>query len=284
MSSPFSDQPPALPPPGPSEDLASAVARLGVLLDGLLHPTKGCPWDLAQTAQTISEDFLEETYELREALLQGDYAAVREEAGDLLFLLAFLGRLARKDGLGFDAAGCVDSAVDKMVYRHPHVFLPGGDANTPEEVLARWHVLKRKAKPPGAGLLDSVPTDLPALSRAHRLGAKAGRAGLDFKDAAAAREKLREEARELDELLSPLEGKPQGALEDIEEEIGDCLSSLASLARHLGLSAEKALQRHNRKFSARVAFIEKELATRSLKMEDASPETLDELWEKSKKA
>jgi uncharacterized protein YabN with tetrapyrrole methylase and pyrophosphatase domain len=308
------------PPPGPSPDLAAAVRRLEALLDGLLDPDRGCPWDLKQTARTISEDILEEVYELREALLEGDAASVGEEAGDLAFLLFFLGRLASRDSsLGFGIKDILDRAADKMVRRHPHVFAaapppaaasegeapgPGGEAarpapagapspeaadggggpvpGTPEEVLRQWHALKR-AERKSAGLLSSVPVDLPALARCHRLGAKAGRAGFDWEGPGQVRAKLDEEIDELDRELSLGDWKDPAHSLRIACELGDCLAALANLARHLGLSAEKALQEHNRRFAGRVALMEEALSAQGRTLEGASAEELDALWREAKK-
>jgi ATP diphosphatase len=294
------------------------------LLDGLLDPEDGCPWDLKQTARTISEDFLEEVYELREALLEGDREKIREEAGDLAFLLVFLGRLASGDpSLRFGLKDMLDSAVDKMVYRHPHVFAaaqapsaapeepssasgaaapdPGHDvpsdpappdpappeAGTPEianseDVLNQWHALKR-AKRKSKGLFASVPPDLPALARCHRLGAKAGRAGFDWEGPAQVRAKLDEEIDELDRELSMGDRRDPVHAARISDELGDCLAALANLARHLGFSAEKALQDHNRRFAARVGLMEERLRAQGRSLEGASPGELDGLWREAKK-
>jgi MazG family protein len=251
------------------------------LLDGLLHPQKGCPWDLTQTAKSISEDFLEETYELREALASDNTDSVKEEAGDLTFLLFFLGRLAFKGGYGFGLKEIMDAATDKMVHRHPHVFGKANELSTPQEVLGQWHAIKRAGK--RQGLLSSVPVDLPALARCQRLGSKAGRAGFDWKDHLEVRLKLKEELEELDEELSKVDLASPSSMARVSEELGDCLASLVNLARHLGLSAEKCLAEHNRRFTMRVGKMEKALGERERAFEDASPEELEELWRESKK-
>jgi uncharacterized protein YabN with tetrapyrrole methylase and pyrophosphatase domain len=330
--------------------LGSAVRRISLLLDGLLDPVGGCPWDLKQTVRTVSEDFLEEVYELREALLEGDPKKIREEAGDLGFLLFFLGRLAAKDPeLGFGLKDMLDAAVDKMVYRHPHVFraalkdavspvaasaasVPADPASTPEaaappspsgsganasaaatsggndpaavpsganasaaapsgesgpppsnpeEVLVQWHALKR-AERKSRGLLASVPAALPALARCHRLGAKASRAGFDWEGPGQVRVKLDEEIGELDRELGSDDRESPARAARIGEELGDCLAALANLARHLGLSAEKALQDHNRRFARRVGWMEERLAEEGRAMEACSAEELDGLWREAK--
>jgi MazG family protein len=266
---------------GPSPNLAAAVDRLSDLISGLLHPEKGCPWDLAQTYKSISEDFLEETYELREALLSSaNPEAIKEEAGDLAFLIFFLGRLTEKP-LGFGLTEMIDGAVDKMVYRHPHVFDSSLTFKTPEEVLKNWHALKR-AKKKAEGLLSSVPTALPALARAQRLGSKAARSGFDFQDFRQVREKLTEELGELDQELAEGNFTDPKRAQALSHEIGDLLATVVNLARHLNLSAEKSLAQHNRRFMDRISKMEAQLAKSSRSFEDADMDELEELWQKSK--
>jgi MazG family protein len=250
-----------------------------LLLDGLLDPLGGCPWDLSQDHRSISEDVLEEAYELRESLLSGDPAGILEEAGDLLFLLAFLARLLEKDGLGIDAKAIIDQAVDKMVRRHPHVF--GGDPmpGDAEGVLDKWHAIKRREKK-GCALFATVPLALPALARNHRLGAKAAKAGFDWKGPQEVRRKLDEELRELDLELS--KGDFQNNQERLTEELGDAMAALSNLSRHLGIPSEKALDAHNRRFADRIGFMEEELKKDGRSLEDAGMDELEGLWQKAK--
>jgi MazG family protein len=260
--------------------LTDAVLRLECLLDGLLDPQEGCPWDLTQTYRTISEDLLEEAYELREAILSGSPEDIKEEAGDLLFLLFFLGRLSVKGDLGFGTLGIADQAADKMVRRHPHVFKHADKLTSPEEVLVQWHAIKRGEKKK-AGLLDSVPTALPALARNNRLGSKASKAGFDWEKPEDVRKKLDEELGELDCELA--KGDPANNQERLMAELGDALAALANLARHLGFSAEKALDAHNRRFIERVGKMSAELAKEGRVLEDASQDELERLWQKAKR-
>jgi MazG family protein len=255
------------------------VNRLENLLDALSHPEEGCPWDLKQTYQTISEDILEEAYELREALASGGRDEIEEEAGDLLFILFFLGRLLTKGGLGLGIKEAADRAVDKMVSRHPHVFADAERLHSAGEVLTRWHQIKRAEKKE-RGVLDSVPLALPALARCHRLGSKAGKAGFDWENASQVREKLDEELRELDQEIA--KGNPRENREKLEWELGDALAALANLSRHLGLSPEKALDAHNRRFIRRFSQMEAELKSRGKDFPDYGPSELEELWRKAK--
>jgi MazG family protein len=271
---------PQTPKPGPSKTAEEALERMSTLLDGLLHPDEGCPWDLKQTCRSISEDFLEETYELREALLAGGREEILEEAGDLLFLLFFFSRLALKGGLGFGLKEIIDAAVDKMVRRHPHVFASDEMPRDAEEVLGKWHAIKRREKKQG-GLLDSVPLALPALARNHRLGSKASKAGFDWDSPLEAREKLSEELGELDREIE--KGGFQDNQEALMGELGDVLAAASNLARLLGFSPEKALDAHNRRFVGRFNFMCQELERQGRLPEDASKDELEELWQKAKR-
>jgi uncharacterized protein YabN with tetrapyrrole methylase and pyrophosphatase domain len=272
------------------------------LLDGLLDPKGGCPWDLAQTHRSISEDFLEEAYELREALLSEDPREARGEAGDLLFLICFLGRLARRDGLDFGMTEVIDASVDKMVSRHPHVFREGaerpGDA---EGVLVSWHALKRAERKGRTGLLASIPLALPALARHYRIRSKVSKAGIDLAGPGEARERLSAALGALDAAIGAQGGlgpkggpraKAPGAPRSepgpdkdcLERALGDTLAALSDLSRHLGVSPERALDGHNRRLAARMLRLESELRTGGWAMEDVPKEELEGLWEKTAKA
>ena len=269
------------PPAGPSPDAFYALARLESLIDGLLEPLGGCPWDKAQTTKTVTEDFLEEVYELRQALLEDSGPEVLEEAGDVAFLLVFLGRLAQKR-YSFGLPQMLDAATDKMLLRHPHVF---GEVETPDDLDAffkLWHKLKRESKPK-TGVLSSVPVALPALTRCHRLSQKAGRAGFDFPSVAQVRKQIDLELAELDAELAADDLNTEEGKERLFHEIGDVLCSVANLARLSGVSSEKALDACNRRFIKRFEKMEAFLAARSMIPEEATAEELELLWERAKK-
>jgi MazG family protein len=271
-----------LPPIGPSPDAKRALERLEIMLDGLLDPIVGCPWDKKQTTKTITEDFLEEVCELREALNEDNPTEIIEEAGDVAFLLFFLARLTKKS-FGFELKDFLDAATDKMVSRHPHVF---GDEQTIQDMETfwkKWHQLKRKAKP-NCGVLDSVPVNLPALTRCHRLAQKAGRSGFDFPTAAEVRKILDSELHELDREIAAGQTEDEALRERQAHEIGDVLASVVNLARHLGFSAEKCLDAYNRRFIKRFKYMEASLSEEGLKPEEAGAEKLEKLWSQAKKA
>ena len=168
-------------------DSMETFENLVSIMDRLREPS-GCPWDREQTYDTLRGYLLEECYEVVEALDVADRRALLEELGDLLFQIVFLSRLAKEEG-HFTTVDVVRSVAEKMVRRHPHVF--GGDrANTSEEVLRNWEEIKRRERydqpanlgpESGHSILSGIPHALPALLKAHRLGAKAARVGFDWR-------------------------------------------------------------------------------------------------------
>jgi MazG family protein len=265
--------------PGPSQSLGSALARLESLITALLDPEKGCPWDREQTTNSLTENLLEETYELREALLLDQAAGVLEEAGDVAFILAFLARLTEKKW-GYGLKEALDAVVDKMVTRHPHVFGEVEDSLDSEGVLKQWHQIKRRQ---GKGLLASVPVDAPALARCHRLSAKAARAGFDWSSVAQVREALDRELAELDAEIALGNFNDPERRARLCHELGDTLMATANLARHLGFSGEKALAKANHRFVGRFEYMENQLAAKNLKPEDVDLTELERLWREAKK-
>ena len=261
-----------------------ALAELDEVVARLLDPQKGCPWDIKQTPQSITGNILEETYELIEALKADNPDDIREEAGDALFQVVFLGRLAQARW-NYGLAEIIDQVKAKMVFRHPHVFGEGRPMEDAQAVLDQWQAIKRKDKK-HEHLLASVPLALPALQRAHRLNDRAGRAGFDWPDAESVRQKVNEELSELDEFLPGYDKKtvtPERKTR-AKEEMGDVLLALANLARHLGFSAEEALSDANARFVARWKHIEDRLAEEGQKPEDVSQARLEDLWQKAKKS
>jgi MazG family protein len=255
-----------------------AVERLLTIMARLRGPD-GCPWDREQTLDTLRPYVLEETYEVLEAIEDGDPRAHREELGDLLLQIVFQARLAEEKG-DFDFADVATAISDKLVSRHPHVF---GDAQVhdAEAVLKQWAALKKKekqAKGGGKSVLEGVPREMPALARAERLTEKASRVGFDWPDAGGARRKIDEELGELDEAIQG------GDARRIEDELGDVLFAVANLARKLAVPPEEALRRTLGRFVARFEFIEAELERAGVPHGHATLELMDSLWDKAKAA
>ena len=259
-----------------------------------LRADGGCPWDREQTRQSLKPFLIEEAYEVVEAIDEGDTEQLLEELGDLLFQVVFHAQVAAERG-EFTIGDVLAAAADKMVRRHPHVF-SDGTASTAGEVLEQWEKLKREerdatAAVPGSAL-DGVPKELPALLRAQRLQDKASRAGFDWPEISGVIAKVQEE---LDELKVAMEGvapsgpatsrspePSEGAVEGIEQELGDLLFSLVNLARFLNLSAEDALRKSVARFTGRFRYMEQAVERGGRRLKEASPEEMNRLWEEAK--
>lgn len=261
------------------------VADLLRVMQRLRDPEHGCPWDLRQDFRSIVPSTLEECYELAAAIEQGDYPHVAEELGDVLFQVVFYARLGEEEGL-FSFATVVDTLVEKLLRRHPHVFA-GGDiegivpSDTDEAaVKASWEAIKReeRAARSHGGVLDDVPVALPALPRAQKLQKRAGLVGFDWPDTAAVLDKLEEELGELRAALD------SGDREGVAEELGDLLFTGVNVARHLGLDAETALRHASRKFETRFRVVERSAGEAGHEELAAMTATeLDVLWEAAKR-
>jgi uncharacterized protein YabN with tetrapyrrole methylase and pyrophosphatase domain len=277
-----------------------AVERLLSIMARLRGPG-GCPWDREQTLDTLRPYVLEETYEVLEAIEDGDPRAHREELGDLLLQIVFQARLAEEKG-DFDFADVAQAISDKLVARHPHVFgrargqpgeaaperaggpggqYPPGQMPDADAVLRQWAALKReekKARGGGRSVLEGVPREMPALARAERLTEKASRVGFDWPDAGGARRKVDEELMELDEALAGADPRR------VEDELGDVLFAVANLARKLAVPPEEALRRAVGRFVARFEFVEAELERAGVPHGQATLEQMDRLWDEAKRA
>jgi ATP diphosphatase len=247
----------------------------------LRTPGTGCPWDLAQSFETIAPYTIEEAYEVADAIARHDMEDLPDELGDLLLQVVFHARMAEESGL-FDFGDVVERITAKMIRRHPHVF-GDEDARTDAAVRRSWDAIKaeeKAARPvmsPRSGesrVLAGVPVALPGLTRAVKLQEKASRVGFDWNDAKLVLAKIREEADELECVSSP---------EEAEEELGDLLFAVANLARHLGVDPESALRRANEKFLRRFAEIERGLAAQGRSPEDATLADMDALWDEAKR-
>jgi ATP diphosphatase len=257
---------------------SNSIEALLEIMRRLRDPAGGCPWDQEQTFATIAPYTIEEAYEVAGAIEDEDWAHLKDELGDLLFQVAFHGRMAEERGL-FDFHDVVDAIVSKMIARHPHVF---GDTETPDSAAAQtkaWEEMKRVERAAKhTSLLDDVPRALPALMRAEKLQKRAGSVGFDWESAPKVVEKIAEEAGEI------AEAQAEGASpEKLEEEVGDLLFAVANLARHLKVDPEKALRTANAKFVRRFRAIEAGLQARGKSPAEATLEEMEDLWQAAKK-
>lgn len=245
----------------------------------ILRAPGGCPWDAEQTHRSIRREFLEETYEVLDAMDRDDARDMCEELGDVLLQVVFHTQIERERG-HFDMGDVIDGVAQKMVFRHPHVFA-GGKADTSEEVLVNWEVLKRqeKGQRSTADAIESVPHTLPALWRAEKLQKKTAKVGFTYGKTLDALEKLEEEVREL--RLALESGAKTDAPHGVKEEVGDILFMACNIARMEGVEGEEALHCACDKFTQRFRNVE-EQAEKPL--EEYSEEELLALWKKAKES
>ena len=242
----------------------------------ILRSENGCPWDREQDHKSIRKDFLEETYEVVEAIDTEDSELLQEELGDVLLQVVFHSRIEEEKG-GFDFRDVADGICQKLIVRHPHVF---GDvtAETSGEVLKNWNNIKQQTKGQEtySETLESVCTALPALMRAQKVGQRAKRAGMDFKDVSQVLECLESEIAELKEAMAENDSGHIG------EEMGDVLFSCVNLARHLDCDAEESLTRSTDKFMKRFKDTEDLIRCDGIDMRSLNIDELDVYWRKAK--
>ena len=250
-----------------------AFIRLGDIVRLL---RKECPWDQAQTHESLRSCLLEEAYEVVDAIDNKDDENLEEELGDVLLQVIFHGVLG-EEGNRFDITGVINRECEKMIRRHPHVFLKE-KVDTIDKVLEKWENVKRKERISSSHTerLMEVPKALPALLRSHKLQAKAAQAGFDWEEVSDAFLKLEEELLELRQAMK------QDDLLGMTEELGDLLFSVVNVARFLSINPEEALNSTSVKFIRRFSEIERNAEASGKNLEEMSLAEMDELWEDAK--
>lgn len=247
-----------------------------IKLVAVLRAPGGCPWDIKQTHESIRKNFIEETYEVIEAINKNDTAGLREELGDILLQVALHSQMESEKGT-FNFNDVANDICQKLIIRHPHVF---GDvsATDEKEALSRWDAVKLKTKgmKMQSEAMLKVPREFPALMRAQKIQQKAARAGFDWDNINGAFEKLYEE---INELKSAIADHKSAA---IEEEFGDVLFSCVNIARFIDVDSEEALTAATDKFLERYLIVEKLAQEKNMDMKTATIEQLDVLWNKAK--
>ncbi|HET9386997.1 MAG TPA: nucleoside triphosphate pyrophosphohydrolase [Gemmatimonadales bacterium] len=249
----------------------SALGRALVLVREL---RQRCPWDRAQTPQTLRPYLVEEALELDQAIQTDDPNALRDELGDLLLHLAFQIVIAEERSQ-FNAEVVTRTLEEKMWRRHPNLFGAGRVSRSDHE---SWELVKRREPRAGGkrGTLAGLPPTLPPLLMAYRLQERAAGIGFDWPDASGPLAKVKEETTELERETG------SGKRETIEDELGDLLFAAVNLSRKLGVEPGQALERANAKFQDRFEKVEKLAEQRGLEMGRASLEELDKLWDEVK--
>jgi nucleoside triphosphate diphosphatase len=239
-----------------------------------LRAEDGCPWDREQTRESLKPFLVEETYEVLEALDEGDPEKIKEELGDLLFQIVFHCQIAKERG-EFDVKDVIAKISEKMRTRHPHVF---GDARheTAEEVLKQWEERKKEEGKGRESILEGIPKELPSLLRAHRIQSRAARVGFDWAQVHDVMRKLDEELGEFREALQ------RGDKTRIEDELGDLFFVLVNISRFVGVNPEDALRRTISKFISRFRYIEMKAADSGKILSEMTLEEMDKLWDEAK--
>ena len=273
------------------------MAAFGRMLDVLDTLREKCPWDRKQTNESLRPNTIEETYELCDALMKNDTHDICKELGDVLLHIGFYARIGEEQGL-FDIADVCDQLVDKLIFRHPHVYhpsqvgapcpkpLPYGEDNSRrdfaqagsvEQVLDNWEQIKQKEKDGNKTVLAGVPAALPALIKAYRIQDKARHVGFDWEDRQDVWAKVREE---LDELEAEL-AKDDKA--HSEQELGDFLFAVINAARLYKLNPDNALEHTNQKFIRRFNYIEQQSVLQGKPLTEMTLEEMDALWNEAKR-
>jgi XTP/dITP diphosphohydrolase len=249
-----------------------ALARLLDIMDELREK---CPWDREQTIESLRKNTIEETYELADAIDEGNLQHVREELGDLLLHIVFYSKIGSEQG-AFTLADVAEGISDKLVYRHPHVF---GDvqAETSADVKHNWEALKQREGRKRRGVLAGVPKALPAMVKAFRVGEKAAATGFDWERREDVWDKVREEADELSAEIGA------GDKAKATDELGDLFFALINAARLYGIDPEAALERTNRKFIKRFNHMEARAEAAGRELGDMTLAEMDSLWNEAKK-
>jgi MazG family protein len=236
-----------------------------------------CPWDREQTLASVGKYLIEEAYEAADAIGRGDPDAIADELGDLMVQVLFTATIAGERELT-TVDRVLEGARAKLIRRHPHVY---GDAQaaTAEQVIQNWERIKREENPRAAEepTLARVGRALPALMRAEKLGERARRAGMDWRDVGGVLAKVREELDEAEAALA------RGDTDAAASELGDMLLALGNAPRFLNRSAEETLRRACDKFIARFEQVETLAAARGLDLRTLTDNAIDELWREAKK-
>ena len=248
-----------------------AFERLLQIMDDL---RKGCPWDREQTFESLRHLTIEETYELSDAILEGDLEGIRSELGDLMLHIVFYSKIGSETG-SFSMQAVLEHITQKLIKRHPHIY---GDVkvSSASDVKENWE--KIKLNEGRSSVLEGVPGSLPALVKAYRIQEKARGIGFDWEHIDQVWEKVLEEKEEL-----KAEIVAETSRSRIEEEFGDLLFALVNYARFIRINPEDALERSNKKFIRRFQYLEEQVRNQGKSLSAMSLAEMDVYWEQAKR-
>ena len=246
------------------------------LLDIMDELREKCPWDQKQTIETLRRLTIEEVYELGDAILRSDLQEVKKELGDLLLHIIFYAKIG-SESQSFDIGDVIKILMDKLIYRHPHVFGEIEVSNA-QEVEENWEALKLKEKDSGKRVLGGVPASLPALVKASRIQEKARGMGFDWEQREQVWDKVKEELNEFETEVRANNQK------NMEHELGDLIFSVVNAARLYDIDPESALERTNQKFIRRFNYLEEQTLLKGKSLHLMSLQEMDFYWEEAKKS
>lgn len=258
-----------------AEQLA-AFDRLLTIMDELRAQ---CPWDKKQTTESLRHLTIEETFELSDAILEGDPDEIKKELGDILLHIVFYAKIGSEEG-NFDITSMIDSLCEKLIRRHPHIY---GDAIAEDEetVKQNWEKIKLSEKG-NVSVLGGVPKSLPALIKAMRIQEKARGVGFDWEEKQQVWEKVEEEMQEFKDEFNA-DSDSEIDKEKATAEFGDLLFSLINYARFIEINPEEALERTNLKFIKRFRYLENSAKESGKSLSEMTLAEMDVYWNEAKK-
>jgi XTP/dITP diphosphohydrolase len=237
-----------------------------------------CPWDQKQTMESLRHLTIEETYELSDAILDGDVQEIRKELGDIMLHLVFYARIA-SETQQFTITEVLNGICDKLISRHPHIY---GDITVKDEAEVKRNWEQLKLKEGNKSVLGGVPSSLPALIKASRIQEKARGVGFDWEEKSQVWEKVEEEMQEFKNEFNATSTEKID-LEKAEGEFGDLLFSLINYARFININPEDALEKTNKKFIKRFQYLESKAQELGKNLKEMSLEEMDVFWNEAKK-
>lgn len=260
--------------PAYAPDPTTAFQRLLTIMDTLREQ---CPWDKKQTMESLRHLTIEETYELADAILDGDMQEIKKEIGDIMLHLVFYARIASETN-DFSIVDVLNSVCDKLIHRHPHIY-SDTVVQDEAEVKRNWEQLKLKEG--NKSVLEGVPAALPAMVKASRIQEKARGVGFDWEEKSQVWEKVEEEMREFRDEFNVADHADIDR-EKAEAEFGDLLFSLINYARFMDINPEDALEKTNKKFIKRFQYLESKAKVAGKHLKDMSLSEMDIYWNEAK--
>ena len=269
------------------------LSQFGRVLDVMRKLRENCPWNAAQTMESLRPMTIEEVYELSDAILKKSGTDIEKELGDVLLHVVFYSRIAEERG-EFDIADVMERLCEKMIFRHPHVFSDTKVADA-QEVSENWEMLKTKEKGGNKRILSGVPDSLPPILKALAMQDKARGVGFDWECPSQVWDKVKEEQGEFQAELEAMAVEEEGldvnvneapapgsARDRAEEELGDFLFAVINAARLYGLNPDTALNRACDKFRRRFTYLEENTIRKGRNLTDMTLAEMDAIWDEGK--